>query len=89
MNEAITLKINGRGIFRQYLSEAAEFSLPQGSTLLQVRHALVAYLKEKDAGFDPGFLSDSVFADEMNILSEDMAFDSDVTLTILPPVCGG
>lgn len=81
MNE-ITIRIKFWGAFRKF-GESVDICVPTGSTVALIKKNL----QEKLDNF--GLVADSVLANDHSILSEDDIFQDDITLSILPPVCGG
>lgn len=80
----VDIKVNIRfwGAFRKF-GESVDVTLPAGSTVLSLKEEL----REKLDGF--GLVSDSVVANDSSILRESDVLQDDITLSILPPVCGG
>lgn len=81
-----TIEITMRlfGAFRKY-GEIAHFFVPSGSSVLDIKKALVKKL-ELD---DPALVHDSAIANDNEIIGGDAVFTQDAHLAILPPVCGG
>jgi molybdopterin converting factor small subunit len=91
MTQKIKLKVELFGAFRQYTDhEYLEISLNPGSTIQDLRQtfeqALQAICPETSVG---DLIAASAFADVESILDERSRFERDMTLAVLPPVCGG
>lgn len=85
----ITVKIRFFGAFRKY-GDGAVVRLPKGSSVADVKKSLFRVLTERDAAFSDGLLiDDSAMANDNAIVPSDTVFETDATLAILPPVCGG
>ncbi len=78
----ITISMKFFGGFRK-CGESIDFTVPTGATVEIVKEKL----KEKLGGYS--LISDSVLANDSKILRDSDILDSDVELSILPPVCGG
>jgi len=91
MSGSITLTISMFGAFRAFSGkEAFVIEVPHGATLAQVRLALKQELKQRNPEFgNDALVDESALADEKEILPESAIFTHDVSLAILPPVCGG
>jgi molybdopterin converting factor small subunit len=72
------------GAFRKD-GERIEFPVAAGSSVSQIREAA----RDKLSAEMKALVSDSVIANDETILPEDYIIDSDSSLSILPPVCGG
>ena len=76
----ITIKIQLYGAFRKF-GASQSVTLASGSTATQVKQALSETLGE--------LVHDSVLANDNSVLPNSYVFEEDITLSILPPVCGG
>lgn len=86
----IVLSIQPFGAFHSWITPDTplEIRLPHGARLHDARHMLCAALKER--GFDQDALvARAVFADDQAILPDDTPLAQNMTLAVLPPVCGG
>ncbi len=81
MNE-ITLNIKFFGGFRKF-GEGLSFAVPTGSTIATIKAVLLEKLNGET------LVLDSVLANDNEILRDDDILNSDASLSILPPVCGG
>ncbi len=81
-----TIEITMRlfGAFRKY-GENTRFFVPSGSSVQDVKNALVKALDLDDAAL----VHDSAIANDNEIISSNVVFTQDAYLAILPPVCGG
>ncbi len=85
----IEVKIKCFGAFRNLGSEIT-LNLASESNVGALRTLLSQFLKSQNPhGMEAGLVADSVFADETQILSDESRISENVTLNILPPVCGG
>jgi molybdopterin converting factor small subunit len=91
MNPAkIQVKIELFGAFRQFTKQdTLELSVEQGIKLPELRKALERALHETPNKSLQSLIESSAFADEKAILDESLSLDHDMTLAVLPPVCGG
>jgi molybdopterin converting factor small subunit len=80
----ITITMRLFGAFRKD-GERIEFSVAAGSSVSQIREAA----RDRLSAEMKALVSDSVIANDETILPEDYIIDSDSSLSILPPVCGG
>lgn len=90
MSGCITVKLNLFGACRAFadIPELA-VTLPVGSGLPQLRDAIKAALYDNAGSDNMALIDESALADENEILPEHSVLMQDVTLAILPPVCGG
>jgi molybdopterin converting factor small subunit len=92
--DEIELTIELFGAFRQYTKERnLEIHLPCGASLSDLRkeleHALLQLSPASAPSAIQSLIEASAFADESSIMSETLRFDRDMTIAVLPPVCGG
>ncbi len=80
----VTVTVRLFGAFRTY-GEALEVIVPAGSVARDVREALARRLKPEDSRL----VHDSALADDTRILDEEATMDRDMSVSVLPPVCGG
>ncbi|HRC26833.1 MAG TPA: hypothetical protein PKX87_05320 [Alphaproteobacteria bacterium] len=80
----VTVRVRLFGAFRTY-GEALEVTIPAGGVARDVREALARRLKPEDSRL----VHDSALADDTRILDEEATMDRDMTVSVLPPVCGG
>ena len=86
----ITITIQLYGVFRRYLDgKQAQFSVSSPATLSDIIQGFAVLLKKHHPDFDAQLLTQSVFANDVALLSADEVFEQDTQLSILPPVCGG
>lgn len=85
----ISLRLFGE--FRQYFEgDFAEITLPRGAGIQDLREAFKAAVIERNPGVaDVGVVNRAAIADENAILDSDFVFEQDMTLAVLPPMCGG
>lgn len=82
------------GVFRKY-SQGAEviFDVPRGSPVSALRKSLAHALHKTCPTFgDDGLLEVSVLADDHHVLDDEEQVGSgldQVSIAVLPPVCGG
>ena len=76
----ITIQIQFYGAFRKF-GASQSITLASGSTVTQVKQVLSETLGD--------LVHDSVLANDNAVLPNSYVFEEDVTLSILPPVCGG
>jgi molybdopterin converting factor small subunit len=90
MNPQLNLSIKMFGAFRKYHPGTLDVSVPEGSTVSEVKSAMVEALRRVHPGFaDDDLVSKSVLADNQRILDADERMTAPSSLAILPPVCGG
>lgn len=90
MNPQMNLSIKMFGAFRKYHPGILQVSVPVGSTVAEVKSAMVDALRQANPGFsDDDLVNKSVLADHQRVLSADERMSSPAALAILPPVCGG
>ena len=85
----VHLRLFGR--FREFGDgETCSIRLPTGSKAADARRALAELLRATHPDRDVDrLIHDAVLADDEDILSGETVLDRDMTLAILPPVCGG
>ena len=88
------LRVQLFGAFRKYAPDGdVHLEVPPGTPLAAVRTRLGEALREIFPAFrDQGLLDVSVFADDERILDDGQALGDDraeLSLAVLPPVCGG
>ena len=77
------------GAFRPF-GEQISLSMNEGTSISDMRAALLNRLKQIDASFDkPGLLDSSRFATETEILQESTLLQDGMSIAIIPPVSGG
>ena len=81
-NVTITMRLYGA--FRQY-QDSISLTVPSGSGIIEIKDALGQALGPQARNL----VADSVIADDSTILSPNFVADTDLKLSILPPVCGG
>ena len=79
---AITVKLFGA--FRKY-GETLTVKMPAGCTVQEIKSNISKKMDENDALL----VGDSAFAFEDEFVGLDLKFDKNITLAIMPPVCGG
>lgn len=82
--KTITVTMRLYGAFRKY-QDSVTFSVPAGSPVSDIKDSLGRTLGPQ--AFD--LVMDSVIANDKTILPPDFIVDEDISLSILPPVCGG
>ncbi|BDG05555.1 MoaD/ThiS family protein [Anaeromyxobacter oryzae] len=90
----IQVRVRLFGAFRKYSSGAElRVDVPSGTTVSALRARVGEALRAACPTFgDQGLLDVSVLADDERILDEDQALGDghdEITLAVLPPVCGG
>ncbi|MFN3826774.1 MAG: MoaD/ThiS family protein [Micavibrio sp.] len=80
----VTVRMRLYGAFKKY-DESVQLSVPLGSSITAVQEALCQALGPQARDL----VMDSVIANDQAILPPDFIIDSDSSLSILPPVCGG
>lgn len=89
---SITLRLELFGAFRHYTTEEnLEIRLNCGASLSDLRNELERALSQAHPQVNSlrGLIEASAFADEKAVLSETLRLDRDMTIAVLPPVCGG
>jgi molybdopterin converting factor small subunit len=81
---SITITLRLFGAFRKY-GERIEFPVTTGSSVAAIKEAI----RKELATEIKDLVSDSVIANDETILPGSYIIDSDASLSILPPVCGG
>lgn len=76
----ITIQVQFYGAFRKF-GASQSVTLASGSTVTHIKQALSETLG--------ALVHDSVLANDNAVLPNSYVFEEDVTLSILPPVCGG
>jgi hypothetical protein len=72
------------GAFRQY-QDSVTFTVPSGSRVAAIKDALGQALGPQARNL----VADSVIANDTTILPPGFVADRDISLSVLPPVCGG
>lgn len=86
----IQLDIKLFGAFRKFQNEPVVLSLPTGSTVAAVKHALWETLQTLKPGVaDASLLASSALASAQTVLADTDTLNNSQSLAILPPVCGG
>ncbi len=87
----IIVTINLYGQFRRYIADREiKITLWSGASLIDVRSSVAAEILKQNGEFlEHDLLTQSVFADDCKILSNNHILQEDTVLSILPPVCGG
>ncbi len=84
------VKVRLFGAFRDLGADPlVEVELPQDAVVADLRDALHRRWSAEQAGFNPGLLRCSAFADETQVLREREPLADGATVAILPPVSGG
>lgn len=90
MTAQLNLSIKMFGAFRKYHPGTLDVRVPEGSTVAEVKSAMVEALRQVHPGFsDDDLVSKSVLADDQRVLDANERMTAPSTLAILPPVCGG
>ena len=83
----ITLQLFG--VFRT-LGDQLKLSLQKGSTVSDIRKALLDQAPPSDMSFNKkALIEQSRFATETEVLSEATPLEASMVITIIPPVSGG
>lgn len=88
----IKLSIKFFGALRQYMENGElNLILPEKMNLSQIRELIVTTLRRQHQHFNDDRLLDyAVFANDICILQEhNFIIETDTTISVLPPVCGG
>ncbi len=87
----ISVRLTLFGALRKFdLEGGLEVQCEVGETLHQFRVRLSTILSEKFPESESvNVVYDSVFANDEEILREDYILQKDISLAVLPPVCGG
>ncbi|MBN8531483.1 MAG: hypothetical protein J0L97_06440 [Alphaproteobacteria bacterium] len=87
----MNLTIDLFGAFRAYSAGAPlNLNVPPGITVSEVKKRIGEALLSRHSGFDRhSLVAESALADEKQVLAEDDVVTRDVSLALLPPVCGG
>lgn len=88
----IKLSIKFFGALRQYMENGElHLALPEKMNLSQLRELIIMTLRQQYQHFNDDHLLDhAVFANEVCILQENnFIIETDTTIAVLPPVCGG
>lgn len=80
----ITVTMRLYGAFRQY-QDSISLTVPSGSKIAAIKEALAQALGPQARNL----IADSVIANDSTILPAGFAANTDLKLSILPPVCGG
>ena len=90
MTAQLNLSIKMFGAFRKYHPGKLDVRVPEGSTVAEVKSAMVEALRQVHPEFsDDDLVSKSVLADNQRVLDANERMTAPSTLAILPPVCGG
>ncbi len=90
MSGSVKVQVNLFGAFRAYSSNPVlELVLPAGASLAEVKQSIKSMLASNPAFDKASLVDESALADEVEVLQEDAILMRDVSLAILPPVCGG
>ncbi len=84
MKTLLNIDIAFYGAFRR-MGNGITLSVPPGSTITQIKQAMVATLGEAQRVL----IEESVLAGDADILPDGYVVQDDVRLSVLPPVCGG
>ncbi|MGK5087616.1 hypothetical protein WDW86_08665 [Bdellovibrionota bacterium FG-2] len=85
----IEVKVKYFGAFKRLGSEL-NVNLVSECSVGEFRRHLSEEIKLHDPqAMEAALVSDSVFADESHILSDEARISKSMTLSVLPPVCGG
>lgn len=90
--QSIKLSIKFFGALRQYIENGElNLILPEKMNLFQIRELIITTVRKQHSNFNHDYLFDSaVFANETTILQEkNYLVETDTTIAVLPPVCGG
>ena len=82
--KTITISIRLFGAFRKY-GEVAVLEAPAGIGIGELKGLFSKWI----GGIEASLVTDSVFADEKEILAVGAVIEKDANLAVLPPVCGG
>ncbi len=80
----VTVDMRLYGAFRTY-SDHVRLTVAQGASVTEVRDALCRVLGPQSRDL----VLDSAIANDSEILPSGFIIDTDASLSILPPVCGG
>ena len=80
----ITVSIRLFGAFRKY-GEVAVLEAPAGIGIGELKGLFSTWI----GGIEASLVTDSVFADEKEVLAAGVVIEKDANLAVLPPVCGG
>ena len=90
MNPKMNLSIKMFGAFRKYHTGILQVSVPVGSTVAEVKSAMVDALRQTNPEFaDDELISKSALANHQRVFSNSETIVTTTDLAILPPVCGG
>ncbi len=82
VNNNLNINIKFFGSFRKF-GESININIPNGSSVFTAKQLLQKELN------DNKLVTDSVLANDTDILQYNDIIDDDAPLSILPPVCGG
>lgn len=91
MQSSVNVEINMFGMLSQYSgTEPLVLKVSRGLNMKEILGILKEELSKKFSDFNAHKVIDaSVLADESEILRRDHIITKDVSLVVLPPVCGG
>jgi molybdopterin converting factor small subunit len=91
MQSSLKVEINLFGMLSKYgEGDPLVIIVPSGANMKEVLQALKAELSSRFSDFNAHKVLDaSVLADEKEVLKHDHILNQNVSLAILPPVCGG
>lgn len=85
----IDVKLYLYGGFRQLGASEITFKLQEHSTVSDLREKLKQYIQQSKSEISEQIVKISVFATDESILRDSDPVSGHMSLSVLPPVCGG
>lgn len=84
------ITVNFYGPFRDWVDSSEKiFELPQDSTILDLRQAIIASIKQNKPDFDERLMTISAFAVNEQLVNNEYVLQDKIRAHLLPPVNGG
>lgn len=85
----INVNINMMGVFQEYFSKSLVVEVFEGTTVLELRKILMIKFSDKSFSSFSYLIKNSVFSNNLNILSDNYVLLENDNIYLLPPFSGG